>query len=183
MIPLYILGILQRYGPSHGYQIKKYLAEQLADFTQIKLPTLYYHLGKMEADGLLSASREKTDLRPEKTVYSVTDKGKDVFQKELSALLSFDYRPTFSSDSVFFFAEHLDPSELVCHLDGYCANLKAALTAIRAHREISLQFVPDDARPMAEIIFSHHERHYQAELDWAQDTSKKLAQQGGSQHG
>ena len=44
MIPLYILGLLLRFGPQHGYQIKKLLEEQLEDFTQIKLPTVYYHL-------------------------------------------------------------------------------------------------------------------------------------------
>uniref|UniRef100_UPI000AEE63EC PadR family transcriptional regulator n=1 Tax=Clostridium sp. NkU-1 TaxID=1095009 RepID=UPI000AEE63EC len=66
MIPLYILGLLQRYGPQHGYQIKKIIAEQLSDFTQIKLPTIYYHLEKMETDGLLSANREKSGSRPEK---------------------------------------------------------------------------------------------------------------------
>ena len=35
MIPLYILGLLLRFGPQHGYQIKKLLEEQLEDFTQI----------------------------------------------------------------------------------------------------------------------------------------------------
>ena len=57
MIPLYILGMLLRYGPQHGYQIKKLLAEQLADFTDIKLPTIYYHLEKMEASGLITAEQ------------------------------------------------------------------------------------------------------------------------------
>ena len=31
MIPLYILGLLLRFGPQHGYQIKKLLEEQLED--------------------------------------------------------------------------------------------------------------------------------------------------------
>jgi DNA-binding PadR family transcriptional regulator len=59
MIPFYILGLLQRFGPQHGYQLKKIIGEQLSDFTQIKLPTIYYHLEKMEADGLLAANSEK----------------------------------------------------------------------------------------------------------------------------
>jgi len=51
-----ILGLLQRFGPQHGYYIKKLISEELADFTQIKLPTIYYHLEKMNADGLLFAT-------------------------------------------------------------------------------------------------------------------------------
>lgn len=174
MIPLYILGILQRYGPQHGYHIKKLIAEQLSDFTQIKLPTIYYHLGKMATDGLLSASSEKTDLRPEKTIYSITVKGKQVFRNDLFALLDFDYRPTFSSDSVFFFAEHLETEDISSHLEAYITKLNTALESIKKHEDESLQFIPDDVRKMAEIIFSHHERHYQAELEWAQESLKKL---------
>ncbi len=78
-IPFYILGLLQRFGPQHGYQIKKIIAEQLADFTQIKLPTIYYHLERMAADGLLSANLEKDSRRPEKTTYTITGKGKTAF--------------------------------------------------------------------------------------------------------
>ena len=64
MIPLYVLGLLQRYGPQHGYQLKKNISEELEDFTQIKLPSIYYHLEGMAKNGLLSASSEKTDNRP-----------------------------------------------------------------------------------------------------------------------
>ena len=64
MIPLYILGLLLRFGPQHGYQIKKLLEEQLEDFTQIKLPTVYYHLEKMEAAGLIEAGREPDPKKP-----------------------------------------------------------------------------------------------------------------------
>ena len=59
MIPLYVLGLLQRYGPQHGYQLKKTISEELEDFTQIKLPTIYYHLEKMESQGLFTCSTEK----------------------------------------------------------------------------------------------------------------------------
>ena len=71
-IPLYILGLLMRFGPQHGYQIRKIIGEELADFTGIKLSVIYYHLEKMEREGLLHGAREKTSGRPEKTRYSVT---------------------------------------------------------------------------------------------------------------
>jgi DNA-binding PadR family transcriptional regulator len=80
IIPLYILGLLQRFGPQHGYQIKKIIADQLADFTQIKLPTIYYHLEKMQAGGLLSVTSEKPGGRPEKSVYAVTKRASARFR-------------------------------------------------------------------------------------------------------
>ncbi|WP_320129842.1 PadR family transcriptional regulator [uncultured Sphaerochaeta sp.] len=67
MVPLYILGVLQRMGPMHGYRIKKLISEQLSDFTQIKLPTIYYHLEKMTQSGLISVDViDSTSSRPEK---------------------------------------------------------------------------------------------------------------------
>ena len=99
MIPLYILGLLLRFGPQHGYQIKKLLEEQLEDFTQIKLPTVYYHLEKMEAAGLIEAHRDRQGARPEKTVYRVSDAGTGRFNELLAETLNMQYRPTFDSDT------------------------------------------------------------------------------------
>ncbi len=175
MIPLYILGILQRYGPQHGYQIKKNIAEQLSDFTQIKLPTIYYHLEKMETEGLLSSSSEKPSLRPEKTTYSITSKGLEAFKSKLAGFLEFDYRPTFSSDSVFFFSEHLERENIREQLTEYIERPEAALKSIEGHEKESMQFVPEDMRKMAAIIFSHHRHHYQAEFEWARESIENLS--------
>lgn len=174
MIPLYILGLLQRFGPQHGYHIKKIIAEQLADFTQIKLPTIYYHLEKMEADGLLIASREKPGSRPEKTIYSITDQGIMAFKNILAGLLEFEYRPTFPSDAVFYFSDHIETADIISHLAAYIDQLNEAISNIKKHKQETMAFVPVEYRTMVGIIFSHHERHYQAELEWAEETLNSL---------
>lgn len=175
MIPLYILGVLQRFGPQHGYQIKKVLSEQLSDFTQIKLPTIYYHLDKMKNDGLLSASSEKPGSRPEKTVYSITDKGVKAFKNMLNELLVFEYRPTFPSDSVFYFSDYIKSSEIIVQLRAYIEKLNKSITIIQNHKDNTIPFVPDDIKTMVNIIFDHHERHYKAELEWARESLSSLS--------
>jgi DNA-binding PadR family transcriptional regulator len=132
MIPLYILGLLQRFGPQHGYQIRKIIAEQLSDFTQIKLPTIYYHLEKMEADGLLSANNEKPGGRPEKTIYTITDKGIMAFKKMIVGLFEFEYRPTFPSDGVFYFSDYIETADILSHLMAYTDKLKTAISNIKS---------------------------------------------------
>jgi DNA-binding PadR family transcriptional regulator len=174
MVPLYILGLLQRFGPQHGYQIKKIIADQLSDFTQIKLPTIYYHLEKMEADGLLSASSEKPGARPEKTVYAVTEKGLAAFQEKLAGLLALDYRPVFPADGVFYFSDYIEPRELSGSLRAHIDRLRAAIAHIEAHKKETMPFVPEEDRIMVDIIFGHHARHYQAELDWAEESLGRL---------
>ncbi|NLY92324.1 MAG: PadR family transcriptional regulator [Firmicutes bacterium] len=174
MVPLYILGILQRFGPQHGYQIKKIIAEQLADFTQIKLPTIYYHLEKLKAEGLLVATNEKPGNRPEKTIYSITDEGIKAFKNMLAGLLEFEYRPTFPSDAVFYFSEHLETADLLSHLTVYIEKLKKVIAVIKKHKQETLSFVPPEYKTIVIIIFSHHEHHYQAELAWAEETLNSL---------
>ena len=151
------------------------LAEQLSDFTQIKLPTIYYHLEKMEADGLLSANTEKPGGRPEKTIYTITDQGIIAFKNMIAGLLEFEYRPTFSSDGVFYFSDSVETAVILSHLVAYIDKLNTALSNIEKHKKETLQFVPDEDRAMVNIIFSHHERHFQAELDWAEETLNILS--------
>lgn len=177
MIPLYILGLLQRYGPQHGYQIKKIISEQLSDFTQIKLPTIYYHLEKMAGDKMLSASNEKEGSRPEKTIYSITEKGVEAFQNMLKDLLVFDYRPSFPSDGVFYFSDHLETSNVTIHLNDYIEKLNKIIDLLQIHKNETILFIPEEMKTMANIIFSHHEHHYQAELDWASETLIKLKEE------
>ena len=174
MIRLYILGLLERYGPQHGYHIKKLIAEQLADFTQIKLPTIYYHLDKMAAEGLLSASSKKDGARPEKTVYTITERGVAACREYLDEMLRFEYRPVFSSDGVFFFSEYVDEKQLVSHLESYITELEKALDLITTHKTETLKFIPEQMQTMAKIIFSHHECHYRTERDWAIETHDNL---------
>ncbi len=175
MIPLYILGLLLRFGSQHGYQIKKTIADQLSDFTQIKLSAIYYHLEKMEDKGFLSAAREKDTNKLEKIVYSITDKGKTEFQRLLNGLLELDYKPVFPSDGIFYFSDALDINVINEHLRDYIVKLQAIIVAIEKHKKQTLQFIPDEMKVMAKIIFSHHQYHYQTELNWAVESLKNLS--------
>ena len=174
IIPLYILGLLRRYGPQHGYQIKKIIIEQLADFTQIKLPTIYYHLKKMEKAGLLSANAALGD-KSERTVYKVTDKGLESYKRMLSRLIQFDYKPVFPSDGVFFFSDCFQKAEIIEHLKLYINKLKDKLAIIERHRNEILPSIPDEVKTMVTIIFSHHEHHFRAELEWALESLNLLS--------
>ncbi|MDL2217939.1 PadR family transcriptional regulator [Christensenellaceae bacterium OttesenSCG-928-M15] len=168
MIPLYILGLLLRFGPQHGYQIKKLIEEQLADFTQIKLPTIYYHLEKMEAAGLIVSKSEREGARPEKKVYSAGENGAEKFQELLQGTLSMHYRPVFDVDAAFYFSDHLKSEALVKSLESHIGVIKGSLERIEEHRSVTLPYLPGAMRASADVIFEHHAAHYRAELAWAQ---------------
>lgn len=174
MIPLYILGLLLRFGPQHGYQIKKLLEEQLEDFTQIKLPTVYYHLEKMEAAGLITAHRDKQGARPEKTVYQVSNTGADKFRELLLQTLRIEYRPTFDIDGTFYFSDSLESGALVGSLGRHIANLKRIIGGLEIHQRETLAHIPEQYKTSADIIFEHHILHYRAELVWAEQSLNHL---------
>lgn len=174
MIPLYILGMLLRFGPQHGYQIKKLLEEQLADFTRIKLPNVYYHLEKMEAAGFVTARRDKQGTRPEKTVYQLSDKGADQFRGLLLQTLAIEYRPTFDVDAAFYFSDALEGGALTASLEGHIANLRRILGVLETHRREVLAHIPAPYETCADIIFEHHMLHYRAELAWAEQSLNRL---------
>jgi len=174
MIPVFILGILLRYGPQHGYMIKKIISEQMADFSKIKLPTIYYHLEEMQKKGLLKANKEKLTSRPEKVVYSITEKGIEEFNIKLRNTLKFDYRPTFNSDSSFFFSEFLEKGEILDSLSSYISKLEKIISHIELHQKEIINLVPKKARKQTKIIFNHHLLHFRAEKQWAKDAIELL---------
>lgn len=174
MVPLYILGLLLRFGPQHGYQIKKLLEEQLEDFTQIKLPTVYYHLEKMELAGLITAHRDKQGVRPEKTVYRINDAGADKFQELLMQTLQIKYRPTFDIDGSFYFSDCLERTDLIQSLEHHIEALKQTLHKLEQHRKETISYIPKAYQTSAQIIFEHHLVHYKAELSWAEQSCNML---------
>lgn len=174
MIPLYILGLLLRFGPQHGYQIKKLLAEQLEDFTQIKLPTIYYHLEKMEEAGMIISQNAKEGTRPEKKVYHVSESGCKRFRELLYRTIDIEYRPTFDVDAAFYFSDHIDIEDIIKSLQRHFERLEKAIEHIEEHRQQTLKYLPKDMKVWANIIFEHHLAHYQSELEWTKSSIRDV---------
>jgi DNA-binding PadR family transcriptional regulator len=166
-IPLYILGLLRRFGPQHGYHIDKIVAEQIADFARIKLPTVYYHLDRLAAGGDLDAAHETNSSRPDKTVFSINRQGERRFQRDLEALLSFVYRPSFDYDALFYFSDSIDREALRNALARHAEEMDAAVTVIEMHEKDAYAGIPEESRAWAAMLFDNHRIHYQAEAEWA----------------
>jgi DNA-binding PadR family transcriptional regulator len=174
-ISLYVLGLLRRFGPLHGYEIRKRIEEQLADFAQIKLPTVYYHLQRLEQGGLLRGTRQPGEGRPDRTTYAVTRAGERAFEDELRQALGAGYRPAFALDAALFFSDALPGPALAEALRAHAAAQEQALAALAAHRGPRLAALAPAARRPAALLFDHHERHHRAELDWALAALESLA--------
>ncbi|MBN2399950.1 MAG: PadR family transcriptional regulator [Candidatus Aminicenantes bacterium] len=175
--PLYILGLLKRHGPQHGYQIRKNIAERVADFAYIKLPTIYYHLEQMEKKGLVSSTKSREGNRPERWVYDLTSAGEKELQKILRSFSGKEYRAEFDLDAVFFFLDFLPGrSQIIEALETQRSDLRALLANLAKHRREVSSHMSGKARSIALLLFSHHEKHYRAECSWLDEAILVLAE-------
>jgi Predicted transcriptional regulators len=168
-VPFYILGLLLRYGPQHGYMLKQIVEEQISDFAQIKLPTIYYHLEKLKEKGYVIATAQKDGNRPEKTVYSITETGEKCFYALLKKLQTEEMQLELPLDGVIFFQERVDDQQFSQSINSAIQALEKKLERIIKHRDNVIGVIPDAGKSSAMSIFNHHIYHLQAELKWLKE--------------
>lgn len=96
-----ILGFLMS-GPKTGYQIKT-IAGKMTTSYNLSLNQIYPALRKIEAAGLVKKEVVFQTGKPNKHVYSITDKGRLSFHEAISApSMPFDYQLDFLTRAFFF---------------------------------------------------------------------------------
>ncbi len=76
-----ILGLLAFWGPLSGYDIKHLFDHMLAPMWGAAHSQIYKELRRMEELAWVDMKREEQEARPDRKVYSVTDKGTAALQK------------------------------------------------------------------------------------------------------
>lgn len=71
------------HGPKHGYKIKKNVAFVLGNTYKLNNNALYPRLKKFEEIGAVKRTVEQQEGTPNRFLYSITDTGKELFQKLL----------------------------------------------------------------------------------------------------
>jgi DNA-binding PadR family transcriptional regulator len=106
-----ILGMLMKHSLS-GYEIKQIFEQRFSYFFQASYGTIYPMLGKMEREGLITKENVIQEGRPNKHLYTITDKGKQQFFAYLNSPLKDD---TFKSDFLMrlYFGEFVDEENII----------------------------------------------------------------------
>ena len=80
-IDLIVLGMLRKESLS-AYDIQKLVEyRNISRWVKISTPSIYKKVIQLEEKGLISSHTEKEGKMPEKAVYSLTDAGKEAFEK------------------------------------------------------------------------------------------------------
>lgn len=87
-----LLGIIEQQ-PVNAYELNKWLSVMhVRDWYNVASSTVYATLKAAEKKDYIVGSREKSGNMPDKTVYSITDKGRSEFIETTKGFLSeFDY--------------------------------------------------------------------------------------------
>ena len=111
ILELVILGLLNQ-NPEHGYKIKKFLKQVLALYADIDTESIYYPLKRLEEQGMVHKKADREGQRPEKYVYSITDKGRTYFQELLIRNILLLPRPLINLDLSLYFLPAMDPADV-----------------------------------------------------------------------
>ncbi len=169
---LVILGLL-REQPMYGYEIKQTIETYMKDWTSIAFGSIYFALDKLEEEGLIEkVAVEQQGNRPARSVYQVTQAGKDEFLQLLRTTWSDTERAYFSLDIGLFFLPALPVEEVKGYVQGRIARLEGAIQYLTGHREEKMEDL--SIPPVGRAIFSHALVHFQAELAWTRELLAKL---------
>ena len=127
------LGILTR-GDATGYEIKKLFEEDgYRHFVEASFGSIYPALSRLTEEGLVSVREEAQEKRPDRRVYSITAKGREVFIGALLKPLSEDrHRSPFMFAMLF---AHLMPKEHVSQmLDTYIGHSESKLAQLMKNK-------------------------------------------------
>ncbi len=161
---LLLLGLLKR-EKMHGYQLHEFIDSYMQTCVDIKKPTAYYMLDKMEQQGLIVREEERAGNRPTRRVYSLTAAGERRFQSLIRQNLS-TYVPTqYPNNTGFIFLEELSTSEAVTLLQ----QRQAILLEMKNRAENA----PQHSGAMQYVV-DHQVVMLRAELNWLETVIDKL---------
>jgi DNA-binding PadR family transcriptional regulator len=169
-----ILGLLTHENMS-GYDLKKKIDLMISQFWNVGYGQLYPSLKTMEQEGAICGHAEPSALGPERTVYAITEKGREQLEEWL--------RQPVKKESVryeillkTFFGGLLPPQETRSKIADFRGRSSEALQLLSQFEDNLQGVLPEDKDHLyflLTVLFGKHV--YQAYLDWAQEADQLIA--------
>jgi len=184
-IDLLLLGLLLDQ-PVHGYDLyQKIQAEGIDEWFNVSMAGVYYSLGKLRDQGLVIESRQPGGRSARKSIYRLTDKGRNAFFAAMEAQATGQDRTCLDFDLVIYLLNKL-PLQRALSLLGrrqaflieQTQRIEAALAAERERGD----------SPLKIAILDHSHRFLEMEQTWLtgvmreiqleEEASRRLTQAG-----
>ncbi len=113
---LLLLGML-RIESQHGYQLNEFIEHNLGRVTDMKKPTAYALLDRLEQSGSITARLEQEGNRPPRKVYTITEQGELLFRTLLRETLAMAAPYVIAGDVGLMFFDALPLPEALALLE------------------------------------------------------------------
>jgi PadR family transcriptional regulator AphA len=164
-----ILGLLS-WGPMSGYGIKKAVEQSISNFWNESYGQIYPILKRLAAEGLAATSVEKQAGKPERYVYTLTEKGRKALQAWLR-------RPVVQEVGrveillKLFFGRQVAVADNIRHLQRFQTRQRQLLKKYEAiEARLRADYADNPDLPYWLMTLSYGRHCSQALLHWADET-------------
>jgi len=175
LLPPLALSILELLDeqPMHPYEMaSKMRARHHDEFIRLNFGTLYHSVEVLERNGwILPVEREKEGKRPERTIYKLTDSGREVLTSTLGELLRLPHKeyPHFAAGLMFM--HHLTAKQSAAHLHERAETLDVIVGKFRAVLE---ELLRQGVSRLALIEVEHKIAMLDAERQWVRELEREI---------
>jgi len=171
-LALSILELLDE-RPMHPYELASTMRERHQDeFIRLNFGSLYHTVEVLERNGwIVPTEREKEGRRPERTIYKLTNPGRELLVRVISDILAQPRReyPHFAAGLMFM--HHLDAPQAAEHLRNRAAALKALTEKLS---RIMDELRTEGVSRLALIELEHKIAMLEAERKWVNNLEKEI---------
>lgn len=168
-----ILGMLS-IAPMSGYDIKKRIEESISNFWTESYGQIYPILKSVVAEKLVTKTVEKGSGKPDRHVYSLTERGR----RELQRWLSEGVTPKVERNELLlklFFGEEVAPETSIRHIEQYRELQRGLLERYQAiEAEVKAQYRDNPNLPYWLLTIRYGQHVSRALLEWCDEALGKL---------
>ncbi|MBT8486289.1 MAG: PadR family transcriptional regulator [Phycisphaerales bacterium] len=171
-----VLGMLVA-GPRSGYDLKQAFDEQIRHFWSESLGQIYPTLHRLRDEKLVSARTQRRPGRPERTVYTITARGRAAFE----AWLTEPAAPSTVRNELLlkiFFGTEMSPEHVLEHIERHEASQRELrdLYTLFA-REIDERPATAERRLYWKLALSSGRHINRARLAWCREAKAMIREQ------
>jgi DNA-binding PadR family transcriptional regulator len=168
-----LLGVLSL-APMSGYTIRAVVEQSIGNFWSESFGQIYPALKRLTAEGMVQKKTERQKGRPDRNVYSLTEKGRDRLQEWL-AIPAVPSVPRNDLLLKLFFGVHVPVSVSRENVQALVREHEAALKRYDGIRKEIAREHPGDSQAPFWLMTVSYGRHYSdAMLKWGKETLKEL---------
>jgi PadR family transcriptional regulator AphA len=170
--PEVLLGLLT-IEPMSGYDLGQTVRTSIGHFWNESYGQIYPNLKKLAAAGFVTGKTEKQKGKPDRQIYSITDKGRE----RLAAWLKVEPQPEIPRNELLlklFFAVQAVPEDIVGFVERMARSESAILARINGLEEeiAKLHRYPD--APYWKMVLRFGQLELEAHQRWAEETLAEL---------